>query len=149
MASYSDLLSKAEQAGVALVNTLSSPPANLFTGQESIDKQAPCVIVEARDTIEEDPPLTGNYWIELEIAVKSMAPTDSDGVDPKAANDALVQEIFDLFSTDQTAAGLNNATVDFGCQAVLPGGHSCVMDGDAWVNTLRIRVYCAAHYINP
>lgn len=145
-APYSNLASKLEQAAAVLAAASAGANATVFTGQSDLDKDAPCIICAAdQETAEEDPPFTGNFWIDLEIQVKGIAAIDADGLAPKAAYDTLVATTFDTFSATALLANLNGAGIaDFTCQGFVPKGPGFRTEEDAWVNTLSFRIYCCA-----
>lgn len=144
-APYSNLASKLEQAAVAYATPLLPDGTNFTTGQSATVKVPPLIVCAADlETAEEEPQFTGNYWLDFSVDVKVMAPTDADGVLQKPANDLLVAQTFDAFSSTSLAAQLSAAGTDFTCFAMLPRGPNFRIEGDAWINTLNFRAYCCA-----
>lgn len=149
-APFSNLLSKLEEAAKTYLNAIPVGVGFTFHGQSrAATKTSPCIILEAASMQEEDPPYSGNFWVNFEIVVKSAAPVDTDGVDTKAPNDILVATVFDAFLLDTTPAGLSANGVDFTCMAVLREGMNFTTEEEEWVNTLRLRVYCCASTLAP
>jgi len=148
-APFSDLFSKAEQAGVALISANAVGTPNVFAGLAYLDKDAPCVICVAEGPSEEEPPFTGNYWLTLNILVKSKAAAD-DGIDPRPAHELLVATVFDLFLSATLPADLNAmGVVDFSVQGFMPGPMDFAVEEDLWISSLRMRIYCCASTLYP
>jgi hypothetical protein len=142
-----DLLATLELAAVALVlaGQEAFTQGAVFTGQDTQDKVAPCVICEAGGEAEEDPPNTGNCWVDLSVILKWPAAIDADGEDPKPANDAAVRTVFTLFKSQTLPADINAlGTPNFTVLGVINRVPSFQDEGDELVNTLKMRVYCCA-----
>lgn len=149
---YSDLLAKLELAAQSLVRAGGTgiDDANVFTGQESQDKDAPLVICEADGGNEEDPPDSGCFWCELTVTVKTPAPIDVDQVDPKPGNDLIVAKVFDLFLSQTLPADLNlQAIPDFTVQGARSRRLEASPEGDEQSNSLKVSLLCCASTLAP
>lgn len=147
---------KAEEALAALVlaiptlNTVAGTTVQVVTGKNAGDKdQAPLVVCSAEAEDTDDPPFTGNYWINGMIAIKTPAVTNEDGTEPtktdddqKAENQSLLALIWAALQVDDLAAQLTAAVGDF---TVFPasvqfGGPKGGRDEHGlWVDTLPVR----------
>lgn len=144
MAQAAIVLSKTRQALVAFITAANVGTANIYDGKRSGDKDVPSVgCGAARAT--EDPPDTGNFWVETEIILKTMARVDADAVDPKTSSEALSTALWTALETDDLAAQLSTAITDFTCIGV---GEDKEFeeeeDGDCWKETLKLKLYCCA-----
>lgn len=141
----SNLLSKAEQALVAVIvaGLGSSGSGNVFTGKASGDKSAPCVICACDAAIEEDPPYSGNYWVDAAVIVKYIAGREADEVDPKANADVTLATVVDIVNDSALAGSLSSAAVTgFTCFGTVPNGMESNQEEDHWQDTFRLRLYC-------
>lgn len=135
---------KCQDAFKALLSASSAGiQATIYTGKDFEEKQAPMVGCGA-ETAREDPVDTGNYWVDVEIVIKSMAPADQlDNNDPKSTSDDLTASVLAVLDVDDLAGQLSSAIEDFhvfGFDA--DKGMESSQDGDAWVETWKRRVYC-------
>lgn len=146
---YSNVESKLEQAAVTYLNALAVPPtAQIVTGKASADKPLPLVVCEA-SAATEDPPFTGNYWIDFSAIVKTSATVDTDGVDPKPADDLLVGIVFNAFQASDLAAQLSASLPDFTCIGVKDYAQDSTFTGNAWENTIKFRAWCCGSTLTP
>ncbi len=148
------ILEKTRLAGIAYLSgvvpaLLAVPPtAKIFNGKSSQDKTAPCIIVDAIDA-QEDPPNTGNFWVILQVSVKSIGADDPAGRDQaagdeKAASDTLTADVFQALDQDDLAAQLSAALPNYTVQGL--GEHNApeeAIDGDCWAEIWQRRIYCA------
>lgn len=148
-----ELLDSVETAFQRIVLAAFVPPLtppNVYTGRDSQNKKLPCVICAVDGDAEEDPPRTGNYWVNVEISVKHTAATEaSDTVDPKADAIALTKSVFDLLRINNLDATINaiaaTAPLDL---TIFPQGFffSAQKSGrdelGVYVDTLPVRLYC-------
>lgn len=147
---YSDLAAKLELASTTFLKTKSLSTENIYEGQDSEDKQAPAVISYAEGPGEEDPPFTGNFWLDLQVIVKYVFSIDADGVDPKPLNDALVAAVFDAMLQIDLPTQLNaQAIPDFTCFTAQPLGQETSVEGSVRTNALKLRVYSCAASLYP
>jgi len=143
----SDILDKARRALVSYITAGNIGAANIYDAKRSGDKSAPmvgCGTGEDEEAIE-DPPGTGNYWVDLEIVVKSIGAVDADGVDPKTAGDSLTINVLALLEIDNDSlmaalSGQIPAFTVMGFDADKSIKFSTA--GDVWVTTWRRRAYC-------
>lgn len=140
---YSDLESKLEGSAITYLGALSLSTANLYEGENNADKVTPCVICSAKQAPADDPPFTGNYWVDLAATVFYAAAIDADGINHKADFNALVASVRDGMSVSDLATHLSLAE-DFTAIAVIPDGIEKDTSGDMWEATIRHRVYCCA-----
>lgn len=141
-----DLSSKTEQVLAAYLSAPATITATITTGKASSDKVAPLVVCEASTFGEQDPPYSGNQWIDAEVIVKSIAAVDADGVATKPADDTLVATVSDLVVVSDLPAQLNAAAlaaaIEFTCMGVTFDGGDSGQDGDAWINSIKVKLYC-------
>lgn len=137
-----NLESKAEQAGKAYLDGLGTITAQVLTGKSSEDKEPPLVIIEANNSEEEEPEFSGNFWVEYSVTIKSLATVDVDGVDPKAADETLIDLVFSAFTVSDLAAQLTAALDDFTCQGLKSFKVKSSQEGNCWVNTLTFMALC-------
>jgi len=135
-----------EKVRQAIINVLTAGlPAGtiIYNERNSAEKVAPDVTVGASNALEE-PLSTGNYWVDVEVSVRTIAAVDVGGTDPKTDADSLSASVFELLEVDdletQLTAALPNFTV-IGLGAEKEFSES--IDGDAWVQTWKRRMYCA------
>lgn len=147
--SYSDLFSKLEQAAAGLA--LSKAPQYTVTpGQSNPTLDCPYAVVFAQNSGEEDPQHSGNFWAEFQLEVHFNAPTDTDGVNPKAANDLMVQTLFDIFMSTTLFADLNGVAIsDFTAMGVRNRNTGFHIVGDEWVNILSLQILCCPTTVYP
>lgn len=113
--------------------------ATVYSGVGAEDKAAPAVIVRLTQATE-DPYKSGNYRATVEIMVKSVA-ADDDG-----AHEALCLAVKNAIWRDDIEAQLEAANPDlrvFGGSA--PHQIAYDTDGDCWVETQTVEVYCCAN----
>jgi hypothetical protein len=141
MAASALVLSKTRLAFVAVL-TPSAGSADVYDEKDSADKAAPNVSCGAANAVE-DPPNTGNFWVDAIITVVTPLSVDSDGVDPKDASQTLCMTIMNALEVDDLGAQLMAAVPDytvfgFGEEK----GHEIEVDGDCCKERLKLRVYC-------
>lgn len=126
----------------ALVTAASVGTSNIYTGANSADKAAPCVICAAVSADADDPPGSGNKWVTLDVMVKSIFAVDADAVDPVAAADTLAGAVFNAIQTNTLAADLNTHGTDFTVMGVVFEGNASEVQEDCSVETMTVRLYC-------
>lgn len=140
----SEILDKARRAQIAYLTAGNVGTANIYDAKRSGDKDAPLVGCDAMNA-REDPPGTGNFWVDLETTVKASAAVDVDAVDPKIAADLLTANVMALFQIDNDSlkAALSSQISGF---TVMGFGEEQeieqTVEGDMWVTTWRRRAYC-------
>lgn len=144
-----------ENAFASLVaSTAVTMGAAVFPGHSSLTKTLPCVIPAADGTsLEEDPPHSGNFWVDLELSVKASAASDQGQLaDPNVADQALTSAIFNLVKVTNLDQLLNaqgqNLTVF--PTAYFFGAPKAGRDAEGvWVDTLPVKIYCCATVLAP
>lgn len=102
------------------------------------DKTAPCVVCTVT-TADEDPPFSGNYRVSCTISVKDSAAANSTMDDiADAVRDAIWKS--DL-ATSLNAQAIGTLTV---IAASAPHRIEYTQDGDCWIETQTIELYCSA-----
>ena len=149
------LITSLENALVSLITPAAAPlGANIYPGHSSADKILPCVIAAADGgSAEEDPPHTGNFWVDVEVYVKASAATEP-GVppDPNVADLALTKAVFDTINVTNLDALLNAQGQDL---TVFPRGFLFMApkagrdEKGVWVDIQPIRIYCCASVLLP
>jgi hypothetical protein len=149
------LITSLENAFVSLLAaTAASFGANIYPGHSSADKALPAVIPSADgSSLEEDPPMFGNFWVDVELAVKARASTEPGALsDPNVADLALTAAIFNQVKVLNLDALLNaqgqNLTVF--PRAYFFGSPKAGRDAQGvWVDILPMKIYCCASIIAP
>lgn len=136
------VMEKCREALVVVITAANVGTANIFNRKNSGDKAAPCVLCDASNAREVDN-VPGNFMIDLEVTIKTIAAVDSDGTDPKPASDTLTANVIAALEQtdigDQLAAATTNFTVfGFGDGKSLDEGQS----GDCWMTIWKRTVYC-------
>lgn len=147
---FSPLNSKLEQAFVALL-AARIPTATISAGESNSAKSPDLICQAGPEPGEEYPEQTGNYWVNVEIIVRSLAPIDADGVDTKPAHDLLVGTVDYWLSQSDLFAQLNAACAaavppigDFTAQFQEWLGFGSNVLGECWEASAHLRVYCCA-----
>jgi hypothetical protein len=147
---------------LALVNVVAAAVGamgNVYPGKSSGDKVLPCVICAADgSSMEEDPPRTGNFWIDFEITVKGTASIEPGAPpDPVIAQNLLVKTAFAAVQVDNLHALINAAAIVLGLSlTVFPNGYFWASprqgqeaDDAAWLDTLPGKLYCCGSVLTP
>lgn len=138
------VLSKTRQALVAYLEA-QSPGLSVLDGKASGEKAAPCVICDASSGTE-DVPGTGNFWVSVEVMLKTVAAVDAgEGeTDPKTSSEEYSTAIANALFDADLAASLSADLVDeFHCFGVGEDTeHATTQDGDCWVEMWRFRLLC-------
>lgn len=142
------LITSLENAFVSLITPAAAPlGGNVYPGHSSADKILPLVIAAADgSSTEEDPPHSGNFWVDVEIYVKATAATEA-GVpaDPNVADLALTKAVFDVVKVTDLDAQLNAQGQDL---TVFPTGFFFMPpkagrdEKGVWVDIQPMRIYC-------
>lgn len=115
---------------------------NVYTGKASGEKAFPCVVVAALGG-SEDPPYSGNYMLDMEISVRTEFMGEEEEEDKIPASTALVQAVGDALNSIALHDDLNaNAVADFSVMGQADMAFSSSQDGDAWVDTFTLKIYC-------
>lgn len=137
-----------------LLNQLAAG-SNVYTGKDSRNKKLPCYIVAADGDAEEDPPHSGNHWVNVSVSAKSTSATDAGATqDPKVADLAFGKAMFDVVRVNNGLPSLDAQINALGMDltifptAVFYGApKSGWGENDAWVDEQLIRFYCCASAI--
>jgi len=110
------LVNALELALCKVVSDVIGNAANVYPGKASTTKVLPCVICAADgSSAEEDPPRTGNFWVDTETTVKVIAATEPGAaVDPVIAADDLTRAVFNALTLDNLDVLLNAAAQSLG-----------------------------------
>jgi hypothetical protein len=150
------LLNAAENAMVALLTPVVAGRGAVLPGKSFQSKTLPCVICAADGgSVEEEPKNSGNYWINLDVLVKSSAVSNEDGtamtpVDPTSFDEQLMSDVFSTIQVSGFAGTLSAATTAF---TVFPEGviYESMQSGrdehGVWIDSQRLRLYCCASAI--
>lgn len=140
-----------EQAFVSLILP-TMVGGNVYGGRSAGDRTLPNAVCEAIGDGEEDPKLSGNFWMNMRITCKGTAATEADGFDPTPLDVAFVKSVFEPLLVDDLPAQLNAQGRNL---TVLPNGYitsAPTQEQDAegsWVDVLTIRCYCCASVLAP
>lgn len=136
--------SKVEQALTAYLAALTVPlsTTNIYTGKSSGEKTPPCVEAICEPGGEEYPIDSGNFWKEATVLVKTSAPVDTDGVDPKTADDNLAAAVEEALRVDDLHTQLSAVMPAFHCYRAFFQAGSFSTEGDVWTTAIPLRLYC-------
>jgi hypothetical protein len=143
MANELSVLEKSRLALVAVITAAGVGTDNIFNGKSSEDKPLPVVICDAKSQ-REDPPGSGNFWVDLEVQVKTTGVDETGAAagSAKTASDTLNANVLAALEVDDLAALLSAATPHF---TVLGFGEEKSQEsdqsGDVWVETWKRRAY--------
>jgi hypothetical protein len=140
-----------EAALVALVSQVGLAEAVLVVPAKSAEgKAAPLVICEAECDEHDDPPMSGNFFVNAAVEVKAAATETADGNEAGAAavaaNQALVSQVFAALMVSDLPERMNALGMDL---TVFPGmvqfGHQKGRDEQGvWSDVLTVRLYACA-----
>jgi len=146
---YNDFFAKLREATVLLLNS-NAPGYTILDGGTNPVIDAPYAVVYAENTGEEDPPNTGNYWANFQCEIYYNAPTDTDGVNPKAGFDLMTATIFDVLQNTNFPFTLNGLGVtDFTAQGIRQRNTGFHIVGDQWVNVWSAQIICCPSTVYP
>lgn len=148
------LLNSLELAFQSLILGALGSGNNVYTGKDSSNKALPCAIVAADgESLMEDPPHSGNFWVEVELSVKATAATEPAALaDPTVADMAFVQSVFSIVQVSNLDVLLNSQGQSL---TVFPTGFFFMSPKSgrdelgAWVDQLKLRVYCCQANLLP
>jgi hypothetical protein len=136
-----DINSKVEQAFAAILEAADTGAAAIYQSKRSGDKSANCIIIKATAP-EEEPPETGNFWVDVEITFKSVASVDTDGTDPVDASNTIWSNALEVLEVDTLAADLSALddfhVFGFGEAKSVDSGQ----DEDLFTDMWKRRIYC-------
>jgi hypothetical protein len=138
----SEILDKTRRALMAYMTAGNVGTPNIYDAKRSGDKGAPMVGCDAMEA-QEDPPGSGNFWVDAEVVVKSIGAVDADGADPKTDSDTLTANVIALLEVDNDTLKAALSTAGF---TVMGFGDmkevEQITEQDAWVAIWRRRLYC-------
>lgn len=148
------LITSLENAFVSLINPVALGLANVYPGHSSATKALPAVIAAADgSSVEEDPPQSGNCWVDFELSVKAAAAAEPGAItDPNVADLMITRLVFNVVKVSNLAELLNMQGQDL---TVFPNGcffspPKAGRDAEGvWVDMLPIRIYCCASVLAP
>jgi hypothetical protein len=146
MATAAIVLSKTRQALVAYLTAQNITGLTIYDGKGSSEKAAPCAICNAASATE-DIPGTGNFWVDVEVTLKTVAAVDSgeDEATPKDNSEVFATAVSNALFDDEFPANLSSVLEDFHCFGVGDdAGHESGEDGDCWAETWRFQLLCCA-----
>src|SRR5260370_213510 len=116
----------------------------IYQGEASTTKVTPELICSASQGSEE-PPFTGNFWMEFSVLARSSFAEDVDGIDPKIAHDALAESVYNAIAVSnlpelQTTAG--NIGTGFTCMGMEAFQLKSDPRDDVWESTISGKLYC-------
>lgn len=129
---------------VAYITAGNVGTTNIQDGKSSAEKEAPLVGCDAANATE-DPPGAGNFWVDLEVSVRSIGAVDADGVDPKTAGDTLTLNVLNLLEIDNDSLriALSSQIASFTVMGFdADKSVEFAADGDTWITTWKRRTYC-------
>lgn len=138
------LTNSLEAAFVGLVQA-AVPTVTVVPGRWPLPKVLPLVICAADGEGDEDPPRSGNVWVDVKVVVKGSAAVDVDGGNPAPWSAGLAGTVFDAVHQDNLDALLNaqGQTMTVFPMGFLFGAPESGRDeAGVWVDILPVRVYC-------
>lgn len=137
------LNAKTELVLAAYLTGLNLP--NVISDESSQDKTPPEIVCGAK-TANEEPPFSGNYWVDFEIETISMFTTPDDESDPKVAHDALAESVFNALADTTLPAKLTAAAAVAGlpwtCMGMEELRQESLPMADSWHTSVMGRLYC-------
>jgi hypothetical protein len=150
------LVDRCEEAYAAVLIPVVGALGTVLTGKSYTDKTLADVICSADGGDEEDPKGTGNFWLHATVSIRTKAFQNETGTNPadnpKTTSQALVSAVMSALMVDNLPALLSAAVADF---TVFPGGviFEAPSNGKdetgAWIDELKMRVYCCASTLAP
>jgi len=140
------VLSKTRSALVAFLTAANVGCDRIYDEKSAGDKAAPNVSCGAANAVE-DPPGTGNFWVDAVVSVKTPGAVDVGQAesDPKNSSESLCAAVFLALEVDDLAAQLTDIQDDFTVMGIAgEKGHHLEQDGDCWVESIAVRLYCCA-----
>ena len=152
-APYSDVFSKLTQAAAALIVGNVPYPVTVYQGENNQQINVPCVRLYARNSGEEDPQFSGNFWANFDVEVIYPAPIQAaaDGAgDTLPPNDDLVKYIVDIFMSQTIETDLNQCLItDFTVIGSRERNISFEPSGDQWINSLTMQLLVCPSTLYP
>lgn len=149
------LLNDKAEAALAAIVTPAADGAQVVTGKTATDKQAPPLIIcSAAVEEQEDPPHTGNFFVNCSVAIKTGAVVNEDGTAAadavaddleaavKAQNQARVVAIYGVVMVADLAEKMSEAIDDFTVfpASVVFGASESGRDAKGvWIDVLHFR----------
>lgn len=141
----SEILDKARRAMVSYISAGNVGTPNIYDAKSSGDKDVSNVEIDAVNAREE-PMGIGNFFLDYEVVVTSIAAVDADEQDPKPGSDALTSNVMALLEIDNDSLRVALSTqfagftvMGFGELKEIEQG----VEGDAWKTKWRRQIYCA------
>jgi hypothetical protein len=135
---------KIESALVAIISAaVTDLTVSVVPGKYAADKTLPVVICSADGDGPDDPPGTGNFWINATVTVKASASDAASAAQAKTDQQSLADSVFNALYLDTLAAGLSAAATAL---TVFRGSvqFSSVESGEdaegVWLDSVRIRM---------
>jgi len=145
MATAAIVLSKTRQALVAYLTAQGISGLTIADGKASGEKAAPIAICDASSATE-DIPGTGNFWVDVEVMLKTVAPVDSgeDETDPHTNSESYSTSVANALFDSDLPGELSDGLVDeFHCFGIGDDtAHESGQGEDCWVETWRFRLLC-------
>lgn len=138
-----NILNLTESAVIAYLTPFAGT-ANVYEAKNSAEKAAPAVCINAVSA-EEDPPMSGNFWVNLEVSARTIAAVNVGEAadDPKTASDALSESIFEALEVDDLADQLSNAETGYVVMGFgVEKSFDTNVEGDCWIETWKRKLYC-------
>lgn len=140
MPSYNRVGSKTEEAAAAHAATLTFTGSPTITkGRDDAEKNSEKLIRFTAEVQEEEPIGTGNFFVNLEAEIRSIA------ANGESAHNTRVAEVGDMMSDSALASTLSAAASDYYCFAALEmNGSGPTVEGDYMVERISRRLYACA-----
>lgn len=154
-AAFVILLTPIVKAALGIPSNTSAIPVPCYAGRYQLSRSIPNVTCACMEVGPEEPKDSGNFWVSMEISVKTHAPQEpganvSTTTQAKALLSAVNTEIYDGGLEDE----LNAAVTDFNCfvgSVIRPGWSPREYDSESncWVDKLNVRFYGCACNLDP
>lgn len=151
---YSDVFSKLTQAAAALIGAGAIPyQVPIYQGEGNQEINTPCVRLFARNSGEEDPQFSGNFWANFEVEVIYPAPVQApadNAQDTVPPADDLVKYVIDCFMSKTIETDLNQQLItDFTCQGSRERNVAFDPSGDQWINSMTMQLLVSPTTLYP
>lgn len=139
-----NLTDKLESAFVSVLQS-AIPGVQIVTGKNATVKGVPIIICWADGQGEEDPPFSGNYWLNGAVEIKGHAGPVKNSAAAKVAQQDLHGLVYDALRVTDIAEQLTAGVADF---TVFPNAVlfdapvSGNDDAGVWTDAFPFRVYC-------
>ena len=132
---------KIEEALASLVSAAVGDLASVVTGKASGTKALPVVICAANGSGEDDPPGSGNFWVDVAVQVKTSA---SDSETAKEDSQAIIDAVASVVEAEGLPDQITNSGLGvtvLSPQVKYTAPESGQDEEGAWIDSITIGFY--------